>query len=931
MLVHDDNYFLKESLQSFASLTDRFVFVSSVPWSGTPGDCEASTQIARDAGCTVVEGVWDSEHSHRAAAYEHLRGLGFTHALIADSDEVIEPGLLKTLIQIAEQDLADRVYVEWDTYWKDPYHVVRPREAFTPCILINLERAHNVALRHFEGGRALLLNQGYGIIHHLSYVGPDERIARKISSWSHKDEVVPGWWDRVWKGWDKDKRMGHLHPTHPPAYQFVEHIYLPEVLAGTGFQPEAPSSLNVPESWPTVSVVIPLHGGEDDIKACLSSLSACFSLIHEVIVVDNGSKDDAASISKELLRTLPGGRLIELGENRGFAHACNRGSNEAAGEIVLFLNSDTIVPRSGLRELILSLQKSGTIGAAGPYTNNAGHHQPTHTTYTSEATIDLFADDFAEGPGNDRDVDMLVGFCLAVRKSALREVGLFDEAFGLGLFEDNDLCYRLRREGYRLVLSGKSFVHHAGSKTLNRVTPNAGALLAANQARFMKKWAMDLESGFSNGLSGMSPQSILFLPANKPETRLEAIRQRATVADISLCMIVKNEERVLSDCLRSAKPFFKETIIADTGSTDSTRAIAESFDARVVEFPWTDSFSEARNASLAPATGKWICWLDADDTLPLASGEAILNAVLSAPDDVAAFVVPVRFTDGGESGGVQVDHVKVFRNLPGIAFEGRIHEQILRTLKSAAGQDAKIVRLDAVVLHSGYDTSEEGQKRKRERDSKLLKLDLEERPDHPFVLFNLGMTAHYTEGHDEAIGWLEKCLAVSDSAESHVRKAYAMLGVSLERTGRPDDALVMWETGLSRCPGDPELHFQIARIKSDRGELVQAREHYLATLGADIAGIYTSVDRGILGYKTMHNLAQVEAQLGNYEGALKWFSKAVECAPEFRPSAFSLFDLALQHGDLKTAKRMLSFIESQEGQSPSWQGMRNALLDFKGI
>ncbi len=927
MLIHDDHHFLKESLRSLEAIQDRFVFVSRVPWFGEPGSWEESKRIAEEAGCTVVEGEWTSEKEHRAAIHEHLVSAGFTHALIPDSDEVIEPVLLETLVQIAEQDLADRVYAEWDTYWKDPYHVVRPREGFTPCILFNLGRAHNVELRHFEGGRALLLNQSYGLIHHLSYAGTDERIRRKTSTWSHKDEVVDGWWDRVWKGWDKDKRMGHLHPTHPQAYLFVEHIDLPAALAAVGFEAEPTTPLTVPENWPTVSIVIPLYGGSEDIKACLTSLSACFSLLHEVIVVDNGSEDDAPVVAKEILRTLPGGRLIEIGENRGFAHACNRGGAEAAGEIVVFLNSDTIVPRSGLVQLILSLMKSGTIGAAGPWTNNAGHHQPTHSTYTSEATIDHFADDFADGPGHDRDVDMLVGFCLAVRKSALREVGIFDESFGLGLFEDNDLCYRLRREGYRLILSGKSFVHHVGSKTLNRVTPNAGVLFATNHARFLKKWQLDLEAGFSNGLSGTSSQPIVFRPSLKPEVRFEGVARRAQDADISLCMIVKNEERVLADCLRSATPFFKEVIVADTGSTDATRSIAESFGVRVTEFPWTDSFSEARNASMAPAQGKWICWLDADDTLPLATGEAILDAVLSAPDDVAAFVVPVRFADGGEHGGVQVDHVKVFRNLPGIAFEGRIHEQILRTLKDAAGQDAKIVRLDAVVMHSGYDTSEEGQKRKRERDSKLLELDLAERPAHPFVLFNLGMTAHYTEEHAEAITWLERCLSASVPAESHVRKAYAMLGVSLERVGKPDDALTVWETGLTHCPGDPELHFQIAKLSSERGDLDRSREHYLATLNADIGGVYTSVDRGILGYKTMHNLATVEAQRGNHEGAMTWYLKAMECAPEFRPSAFALFDLAKEQGDLHTAKRVLAFIEQHEGQSVSWDMMRKSLLE----
>src|SRR5205085_1992383 len=125
--------------------------------------------------------------------------------------------------------------------------------------------------------------------------------------------------------------------------------------------------------------------------------------------------------------------------------------------------------------------------------------------------------------------------------------------------------------------------------------------------------------------------------------------------------------------------------------------------------------------------------------------------------------------------GTRVDHVKLFRNLPGLAFEGRIHEQILPALRERGGQ---IARINAVVLHSGYDTTPEGQARKRARDAKLLKLDLEERPDHPFVLFNLGMTDHYGGEHEAAVSWLRRCIAVSPSGQSHLRKAYALLALS---------------------------------------------------------------------------------------------------------------------------------------------------------
>lgn len=925
MIVHDDCCFLSAALKSSEEVGDRLVFVSSEPWHGEPGDWQKSVMIAAEAGATVIEGVWRSEEEHRAAAFRHLKDLGFTYALIPDSDEVIERRLLESLLKIAENDLADRVYVEWDTYWKDAGHVVRPREGFTPCILVHLERAWHTALRGFEGGRALLLNESYGIIHHLSYAGSDERILRKISTWGHRDEVVDGWHERVWKGWDSDRLMRNVHPTHPGAYGFIEAIEAPQALVDAGVQAPLRQQLELPARWPSISIVIPLHGGEADIERCLLALASCPSLLHEVIVVDNASPDSAADMAEDLCLRLPNGRVIRLEENRGFAAGCNQGFAVSGGEVVIYLNSDAVMPRSGLIRLVQSLMASGSIAASGPLSNSVGHHQLTATTYTSYENLDLFADEFAQRQAADLDVDMLVGFCLAVRRQAIEEVGGFDEGFGLGTFEDNDLCYRLRRAGWRLVISQRAFVHHEGSQTLRRVVPEPGSLLAQNHARYLAKWREDLELGYASSLSGLSSERISFDPSREPQGFWDEVKRLRGQAQVTLCMIVRDEERVIDECLRSASPFFSQVIIVDTGSTDKTKAIALQRGAEVREITWPDSFAEARNESLRGATGKWIFWMDADDTLPPMSGMAILKAAIKADPSVSGFVLPVRFVDEGPHSGVQVDHVKLFRNLPGLEFEGRIHEQILPSLRFAMPQGA-IARLDAFVLHSGYDTSAEGQAKKNARDKELLSLDLQERPEHPFVLFNLGMTAHYSDEHEEAISWLDKCLSASRQGESHVRKAYALKGISLRRLARNDEAIEVFAKGIQEVGDDPELHFQLGHLFAEQGRSQEAKEHYLACLEADSSSAFTSFDRGIQGFKTMHNLAAVHVTLRDYEGARNWFLTALQQAPEFLPSAFALFDSALDVGDRQTAEAMLAHVLRVAGPGESSELMRQKLL-----
>jgi glycosyltransferase involved in cell wall biosynthesis/tetratricopeptide (TPR) repeat protein len=396
---------------------------------------------------------------------------------------------------------------------------------------------------------------------------------------------------------------------------------------------------------------------------------------------------------------------------------------------------------------------------------------------------------------------------------------------------------------------------------------------------------------------------------------------------ISLCMIVRDEERVIEDCLRSARPFFDEIIVVDTGSKDRTKEIVSTYADNVIDFAWCDDFAAARNASIETATGEWVFWMDADDTLPPECGRVIVEAAKTAPSDIHGFVVPVQFVEEGPGAGTRVDHVKLFRNFPGVRFEGRIHEQILGTLRPFGGQ---IARCEAYVLHSGYDTSEEGQQKKRARDEKLLKLDLQDRPGHPFVLFNLGMTAHYTGDHHGAIDWLERCLEASHPKESHVRKAVSMLAVSLKEAGRAFDALEKLRAGLDLVGEDPEIRFHLGHILTEMGELDESAAHYEKAIGLDVSGFFSSIDVGILGFKTRHNLSGVYVQLGRREDARQQLRAAIQEAPQFMPSVFELFDLSIEDGDTATAKEMLDHVLRVDGPGKSWSEMLVKLAELGG-
>ena len=210
---------------------------------------------------------------------------------------------------------------------------------------------------------------------------------------------------------------------------------------------------------------------------------------------------------------------------------------------------------------------------------------------------------------------------------------------------------------------------------------------------------------------------------------------------LSLCIIVRNNETTIGPCLESIRPWVGQIAVVDTGSTDKTLEICRQYGAEVYTFPWCDDFSAARNESLKYARGEWIFWMDSDDTITPECGQK-LRALVDGPhaENVIGYVMQVHCpgpSDDGLPDVTAVDHVKLIRNRPDLRFEGRIHEQLLPAIRRAGGE---VAWTDIYVVHSGSDHSPEGFQRKLERDLRILNLEFQEHPDHPFVLFNLGMT-----------------------------------------------------------------------------------------------------------------------------------------------------------------------------------------------
>jgi len=410
------------------------------------------------------------------------------------------------------------------------------------------------------------------------------------------------------------------------------------------------------------------------------------------------------------------------------------------------------------------------------------------------------------------------------------------------------------------------------------------------------------------------------VPTSEVPIEIESLSALAAKANVSLTMIVRDEERVLEECLRSAKGVFTQIVVVDTGSRDRSMEIASTFGVDQFEVKWKDSFAEARNIALSKATGDWVFWMDADDTLPPDSARAILQAAIEAPADVVGFIVPVQYP-GADS--TRVDHLKLFRNLKGLQWCYRVHEQIYPSLVSRG----RIERIDACILHSNYDATPAGRSRKRARNERLLKLDLKDFPNDAVILFNLGAQAHDHSHHKEAAQWLEESIKRSKPAESHVRKAFALLAGSRQALGDVQGALVACEIGLKVVGEDPELRFRCGQALAGLGRFEEAKQQYL--LVSDPAHEYLkSLDMAIIGPKRDHNLALVCAELGEQFEAKEWLRKAIDAG--FAQSAVVLFEYAFDQNDLVTAGSALDNLRALEGVTGLWTVLAMKLAAHRG-
>jgi GT2 family glycosyltransferase len=238
--IYDDDSWLAPSIASIYDNCDSIWFlVGERPWNGAATD--QSGLLARIAALPdperkirVVRGEWPDEASQRNAGLELVRGAGADYCLVIDADEIYDPAQLDRALTIVRQNpQVDCWRVSCLTYWKSYRYRVDPPEAIAAAVFVRVGTGRFTENRTFEAPSQVAIASDTLVFHHMSYARSDEQIVRKITTFGHAREVVPGWYEQVWKRWDTDRTLQNLNPCWPAAYQrIVEQSYdaLPAVL-----------------------------------------------------------------------------------------------------------------------------------------------------------------------------------------------------------------------------------------------------------------------------------------------------------------------------------------------------------------------------------------------------------------------------------------------------------------------------------------------------------------------------------------------------------------------------------------------------------------------------------------------------------------------------------------------------------------------------
>jgi glycosyltransferase involved in cell wall biosynthesis len=400
---------------------------------------------------------------------------------------------------------------------------------------------------------------------------------------------------------------------------------------------------------------------------------------------------------------------------------------------------------------------------------------------------------------------------------------------------------------------------------------------------------------------------------------------------LSVCMIVKNEERHLAACLGSVRAIADEIVIVDTGSTDRTVEIARQFGAKILHHAWENDFSKARNIGLNAASGMWILQIDADERLE--NPRELLKVLKENQfSNTGGFFVDVfstaRRADGGAD-NYRTQLLRVFKNHPAIRFSGAIHEQISDAISRAGFE---IQPTNIAINHLGYDISPEETRQKNLRNLELLKTELLKKPQDAYLLLQLAKTYLALGNLAEAENTISEALHFAETHSTIRPQILNLGGVIAFQNRQPDVAVSRARESVSLIENQSFAHFILGEAYWSQQNFQQSLAAFLKMgsaqnnpdLRAAIAGEY-NLPPEQLAFKT----GRCYVALQDWKSAEISFKKGLEANSQSADCLIGLANVSARTGNIPQAKNLLLKALEIAPERQDIHGFLKTITDFE--
>ena len=379
---------------------------------------------------------------------------------------------------------------------------------------------------------------------------------------------------------------------------------------------------------------------------------------------------------------------------------------------------------------------------------------------------------------------------------------------------------------------------------------------------------------------------------------------------LSLCVIAKNEEENIEACFKNWRLFADEAIMVDTGSTDQTIQLAKKSGVTVYKKKFTNSFSSIRNYAISKAKGKWILFLDADESLNDSDAKKIIQ-LLKNPNVEGYLFYLNTFLNNQEP--TQVQAMRLFRNREEYRYQNKAYEKIPEDILT------NIKNSDLAITHR---PNPDRYPNIQEQKYLLLQNDLAENPTDPYLLYVYGLELLNRNKPEQSVASFKK--AVQKTSRNHIfaTHLHELLIYSLLELQQFKEAAAIADHGIKLFPFNASLIFLRSQAYKEALLFHEALKDLEQCLQLDKANSLSTKEQEINSPKTLMAIGEIHELLLNYQLAKQYYLQAYSSEKSFEeplyklgsllkknPSLGEIDEVVTQQIDGKDAEQLLTLID----------------------